>query len=1038
MVIFEKHLKKRGKILLLFISLACISFAQAQERLNVSGVVSDQNGDPLVGVSVLEKGTSNGSITDMDGKYKIAVNQGATLVFSYIGYVSQEKIVAGAVVNVTLAEDTKSLEEVVVVGYGVQKKSSVTGAISQVKAEDMQNRTITRPEQALQGKTAGVQVITGSAAPGSVPEIRIRGVGSNVNNSPLYVIDGRIASDIGGIEPNDIESMEVLKDGASAAIYGIAAGNGVVLITTKKGKLGKTSISYDYQLTTQQISRIPKVMNSEQYIDYMTTANYLSMNQILQNYDFKTNTDWSKATFENSLMQRHNLAFQGGNDAGKFYLSLSHLYNDGYVVGDADTYKRLTATINADYNIKKWLEIGTNNQVEYFTRRSVAEGSEYSSLLMSVLQLDPLTPVSYAPDALPQFMRDYIDVNHYRLLQDEKENYYSISPYQITDQVNPFIVRDRSYSTSEGFNLNGMIYGNLKPTKDLVITSRFAYQLSGINSYSYGQRMFVNNTVKQDNMTVNASSIVPIYYQWENFANYNHRFGLHNITAMAGMSFRNTINYGVSGSIMGTPEDIGFKKESPLYAYFAYANPTATRQLSGGERWEDPWLSYFGRLQYDFADKYFLQLSLRADAASLYRFSKENRWGYFPAVSAGWTVSNEKFMENVRPTLSFLRLRASWGQNGNAFSSSSYTWRTSIASTGSYAFTNDMNYTVAMAPSGLENLALGWEKSEQTNIGLDARFFHDRLTLGLDWFNKTTRDLIVNGATLSTIVGNAAPPINAGDIKNTGLEVELGWRDNINKDFGYAIKANIATLKNEVTYIYETINRINGAQFHTMTGVTAFEVGYPAWYFRGYKVSGIDKNTGDPIFENITPDGVDADGKPIVIINEDDRTFLGSGIPDFTYGLTLNAHYKSLDLTVFGTGSQGSEIWQLFNRGDRLQSNKLLEFYTDRWTPENPNASRPRPAATDIDKYWTSDAMIYDGSFFKIKQIQIGYTLPADLLKKMKLANVRAYCSLDDFFTFTKYNGFDPETVGTGQLLGLDKGFYPSSKKVVLGINVTF
>jgi TonB-linked SusC/RagA family outer membrane protein len=1029
MVNFEKHFKKRGKILLIFISLLCIPFAQAQERLNISGVVTEENGAPLIGVNVVEKGTSNGSITDIDGKYSVSARRGATIVFSYIGYTTVEKPAVEGVINVTLEEDTKLLEEVVVVGYGVQKKSSVTGAISQVKAEDMENRTITRPEQALQGKTAGVQVLTGSAAPGSAPEIRIRGVGSNTNNAPLYVVDGRIAPDIGGIDPNDIESMEVLKDAASAAIYGIAAGNGVVLITTKQGKVGKTSVSYDYQLTSQEISRIPKVMNSEQYIDFMTEANYLSMNQILQNWDFTTNTDWAKSTFEKSLMQKHNLAFMGGNDAGKFYLSLSMLDDNGSVKGDADVYKRLTATINADYNIKPWLEIGTNNQVEYYKRRSVSEGSEYGSLLMSVLQLDPLTPVSYAPDRLPQFMADYININNYRLLQDENSNYYSISPYQITDQVNPFIMRDRNYTTSEGFNLNGLIYGNLKPLKGLVFTSRLAYRLSGANYYSYGQRMFVNNTVKQDYMSVTASSTVPIYYQWENFANYNLRLGGHNITAMAGMSYRNTINYSVSGSISGTPDDIGFKKESPLYAYFAYANPTATRSLSGGERWEEPWLSYFGRLQYDYADKYFLQFSLRADATSLYRFPKENRWGYFPAVSAGWTISNENFMENLRKTISFLRLRASWGQNGNAFSASNYTWRTSIGSTGSYAFGNEMNYTVAMAPTGLENLALGWEKSEQTNIGFDARFLNDRLTFGFDWFNKTTRDLIVTGATLSTIVGNSAPPINAGDIRNTGVEVELGWRSNLGKDFGYSIKANAATLKNEVTYIYETIDRINGAGFHTATGITAFEVGYPAWYFRGYKVSGIDKATGDPIFEDINPDGQ---------LNDDDRTFLGSGIPELTYGLTLNANYRNFDLTVFGAGSYGSEIWMLFNRGDRLQSNKLLEFYTDRWTPQNPNAKYPRPAATDIDKYWISDGVLFDGSYFKIKQIQLGYTLPYNLLQKVKLTHTRLYCSLDDFFVFTKYPGFDPETNGTGSSLGLDKGFYPSSRKVVFGINLTF
>ncbi|MDR3142682.1 MAG: TonB-dependent receptor plug domain-containing protein, partial [Tannerellaceae bacterium] len=328
-----------------------VVFLSAQNQIKISGTVSDAANEPLIGVNVSEKGTVNGTATDVNGQYTLSVSPGATIVYSYIGYISQERpAVAGTMNNVTLAGNMQTLDEVVVVGYGVQKKSSVTGAISQVKAEDMLNRTITRPEQALQGKTAGVQIVQGSAAPGSSPDVRIRGLSSNYSSSPLFVVDGRIATNgIGGIDPNDIESMEVLKDAASSAIYGIAAGNGVVLITTKKGTTGKTSISYDFQTSAQTIARIPQVMNAEQYIDYMTEAQYLSMDAIMQNYDFRTNTDWAKEAFEPSMMMRHNLAFQGGNPAGAYYLSLSYLDNDGYVKGDADSYRRYTATINGSY-----------------------------------------------------------------------------------------------------------------------------------------------------------------------------------------------------------------------------------------------------------------------------------------------------------------------------------------------------------------------------------------------------------------------------------------------------------------------------------------------------------------------------------------------------------------------------------------------------------------------------------------------------------------------------------------------------------------
>jgi TonB-linked SusC/RagA family outer membrane protein len=913
----------------------------------------------------------------------------------------------------------------------------VTGAISQVKSEDMLNRTITRPEQALQGKTAGVQVVQGSASPGSAPQVRIRGISSNGSNEPLYVVDGRITSDIGGIDPNDIQSMEILKDAASAAIYGIAAGNGVVLVTTKKGMAGKTSISYDFQTSIQSISHIPQVLNSEQYVDYMTEAKILFMDQIMRDWDFKTNTDWSKVAFESSVMQRHNLAFQGGNSAGAYYLSLSYLNNDGYVVGNADTYKRYTATINSSYNIKPWLEVGTNNQVEYYTRRAVSEGSEYSSLMMSALQMDPLTPVLYAPDQLPAHMINDLAQGR-RLLQDENGSYYATSAFQVTDQVHPYIMRDRGYTDTKGFNINGVAFLNFKPIKELTVTSRFAYRLSGAGVYTNNQRYYVNPTVKQNYMSITGVASTPVYYQWENFANFTKNFGKHNVNAMLGTSVRQNIDFSVTGNIYGSDADVGFIKENPRYAYFAYATPTSTRQLSGGEETLGAMYSLFGRVSYDYENKYFLQASLRNDAADLSQLPPENRHGYFPAVSAGWTLSSESFMEPLRNTLSFLKLRASWGQNGSLGSATSYLWRASIGSAGNYPFTNEFNYTVASVPTTLGNPELSWEKSEQFDFGFDARFLHDRLSLTLDYFDKTTKDLIVSGVTVSTIVGNTASPLNAGSISNKGVEVELGWRDRIG-DFSYGIRGNFATLKNEVIDIHESVARINGASFHTTNGITVFEKGYPAWYFRGLKVKGIDDATGDPVFENVyTDDDADdpATGKKTEVINDNDKTMIGDAIPDFTYGITLTAAYKGFDFTVFGTGSEGADIFMCLMRGDRQDANILREFYDDRWTPANTNASRPRPG---IDgKYWVSDAVIYDGSFFKIKQIQLGYTLPASLVEKIHLSNMRAYASLDDFFTFTSYPGFDPETVGTGAGMGVDKGYYPNSKKIVFGVNITF
>lgn len=399
-----KNNSRKKRVLAMAILLAsCGLPSLAQELLRVNGVVLDQQSNPMIGVTVRPDAGSGGVVTDLDGKFVIQVKRGAKLTFSYLGY-RNTTIAASPQMKVTMQEESKVLNDVVVVGYGVQRKSSVTGAISQVKAEDMEHRTISDANQALQGKTSGVQVITTSAAPGSTPTVRIRGFSSNVSSSPLYVVDGVQTTNIAGLDPNDIASMEILKDAASAAIYGAEAGNGVVLITTKKGTTGSGKISYNFQLASQSVNHVPKVLNAEEYIDYMTEAGAFTKDYMLKNWDGVTNTNWAKEAFENGLMMKHNLAFQGGNRDGNYYLSLSYLDNDGIVKGDRDSYTRLTATINAEYHIKKWLKVGTTNQIEKYNTRAVSEGSEYGSVLTAVMTMDPLTPVYYSADNLPYFM----------------------------------------------------------------------------------------------------------------------------------------------------------------------------------------------------------------------------------------------------------------------------------------------------------------------------------------------------------------------------------------------------------------------------------------------------------------------------------------------------------------------------------------------------------------------------------------------------------------------------------------------------------
>lgn len=800
------------------------------------------------------------------------------------------------------------------------------------------------------------------------------------------------------------------------------------MITTKKGK-GHGKITYDFQFTSQSLGRIPKVMNADQYVEYYLETGKIRQNAFDLYWDGLTDTDWTDAAFENSTMMRHNATFSGGSEKGSFYLSMSHLDNDGIIVGNSDTYERLTGMANASWNIKPWLEIGTNNQIEHYKSQSVAEGSEYGSLLLSVLQLDPLTKPMYPVDDLPLYMAS-IYAEHPNVLGDGKGNLYGISPFLgDASAKNPFVMRDYAYTKGRGFNINGSTYLNFKPIKGLVFTSRLAYNLSSNESYGVSRDYYYQSTSKQDYVQVDASNTHSVYVQWENFLNYTRSFGKHNATLMLGTSYSQNRNFGVSGNKKGDDKNLGFLQNNPLFFYFAYATSDATKDVSGGEPSYSRKLAYFGRLNYDYAGKYMAQFSLRADAADLSVLPKEKRWGYFPAVSLGWVISNEKFMEKTQNWLSHLKLRASWGQNGSTASLGGYQWNVSIGNIGHLAVgdNNDFYYINGYAPSSTGNRELKWETSEQINIGFDARFLNNRLTLSADYFNKKTKDLIVSGIKASTVVGNTFSPVNAGNVTNKGLEIELGWQDKIG-DFSYSIRGNIATLKNEVTHIHESLAAIDGTSLLTYGAITRFEVGKPAWYFYGYDYIGVDDATGEPLFRD-----VDGDEK----INENDMTDIGKGIADFTYGLTLTAAWKGIDFIVFGTGSQGNDIYSCLNRVD-YNVNQLTFFTKDRWTTNNPHGSMPRANATDYTKFMKSSGSVLDGSYFKIKQIQLGYTFPKSLTKKAYIENLRLYASLEDFFTFTSYPGFDPEVTGVGSALGVDKGSYPNSKKVVLGVSLTF
>ena len=1015
------------RVVTLMLSILTCIFAFAQEKITVSGIVTDDQNLPVIGVSVIQVGTTNGVSTDNDGKYSISVPKGADLEFSCIGLATQTVKANSATINIVMGADQNFLEETVVVGYGVQKKSDVTGAISSVKQEDLANRSITSVDGGLQGKTAGVQIVSTSGAPGAESSIRVRGYSSNSDSTPLYVVDGLRTKNISYLDPNDIESIEVLKDAASAAIYGASAGNGVILVTTKKAAEGVTRISYDMQYSFQNVARIPQVLNAEEYLTWVREGNLVSEDRISQFYDGKTDTNWADVAFEQGSMQRHNVSFQGANQKGSLFASLAYLQNDGPIIGKQDVFNRLTGTVNASYNLFKWLKITTNNNFAKFNASRVREGGMYS-MLGSVIQMDPLTPVIYSKDNVPAHIQALLDQGHY-FLTDDNGDYYSMSPFQESNNINPYIMRDGYQQSSEGFNFRGSTAIDFKPIKQLTVTSRLGYDFLSRSTYNLQWPHTVNTDTNNDYVSISASEGHKNYWQWENFANYNQTFARkHNVNAMIGMSYSQRETFDVTASISGTSAaDLGISKLDRNYAYFANATGTATKTISGGEKRIYSELSYFGRVSYDYDQRYFIQASLRADAADLSILPLNTRWGYFPAVSGGWTISRENwFRNNVKP-VSHLKLRASWGQNGSIAGLGDYMYGSVITSTIKYPIEGNGSYEIGSLPSSTGNYNLKWETSEQLNVGLDLRMFKDRFSFTMDWYKKKTKDLIMTGVKSSLSVGNTISPLNAGNVENSGFEFDLAWKDQIG-DFSYGISANLATLKNRVTYIYPTLSRVAGNSGGS--GITCyFEKDYPIWYMRGYNYEGVNPQDGSPIFTDINGDGA---------INDDDKTMIGSGIPDVTYGITLSLGWKGIDLIVFANGAAGNEIAYAVPRSTRMQANTLKYFYDNRWTPQNPNARYIGASLKDYDKYVQSSALVFDGSYFKIKQIQLGYTLPKNLLKKIFISNLRVYVSLDDYFNFTSYPGFDPEVSMSGNGLGLDYGQYPVTKRATLGLNITF
>ena len=1001
---------------------ATTAFAQ---NVTVKGKVTDSRGEPVIGATVmLSSNQTVGTQTDLDGNYSFNVPSNASLIFSCVGYSTvTEQLNGRTVVDVVLFEDSEFLEETVVIGYGIQRKSDVTGAIASVKESDLENRTTTDVAQALQGKASGVQIVNSSGAPGSASSIQIRGYSSNSKTTPLMIVDGLKVNDISYLDPEAIASIEILKDAASAAIYGVEAGNGVVLVTTKSGQKGSGRIFYNFQHSIQSVAHLPELMNAKEYMDYMVLSGAATQDSF--EYDGKTDTKWTDVMLEKGYQQRHTFGVEGGNDRAKFYTSLSYTDNNGIIIGDKDVFRSLVGQVNAEYKIKEWLTVGVNMTIDRSLRRAVSESSNISdSVLGSILVADPLTPLVYADNSIPVRVQNVIDEGH-NIPRDPAGHVYGVSIFGDTSYMwNPQARLDRTDTETQSFRTRGTAFLNLTPIKNLVITSRFGFEGGYSHSSNYNHEVYVSAKNYQE-LAITGTANDRLYYQWENFANYTKAFGKHELTGMLGMSFQQTNTDFVRAYATKLSSD------SPNFRYLNNAVNTAQMSV-GGQPEVRANMSYFGRIGWSYANKYFAQANFRADAYDSSKLDKDHRWGYFPSVSTGWTISNEQFMQSVKQalSLSFLKLRASWGVNGNVNALGEYQYASVLESSSDYGNNLNGQFLVGVRPSKvLPNPSIRWETSRQVDIGLDLRMLQERLTFSVDWYNKNTHDLL----TRTVAPGNTGAEyvyVNAGLVNNHGTEFELGWKDTIG-DFSYGISGNLSTVHNKVVK-GTSPDRVPGQKIWSSYDVTYFEEGYPLWYLRTFIVDHIDPETGAAVYKNFDNDPA---------ITPEDRDFAGSGIPDFTYGLTINMAYKGFDLLVLGAGSQGAELLYAVTRADALQQNTLRTFYADAWKNSSSTGyTYPKPDASD-KFYRTSNLRVYDASFFKIKQIQLGYNLPKKVISHIGMSSLRAYVSMDDWFTFTKYPGLDPETSHVGSSasgLGIDYGSYPISKKLVFGVNVSF
>ena len=1048
------HWLSSARALLLAFCLLVGSVAASAQALTVTGTVtSASDGEPLIGASVTVKGAKDGVTTDIDGNYTIKVNQGATLTFSYIGFTARDIKVTGTKLDVALSENSESLNELVVVGYGVMKKKLVTGATAQIKGDDIAKMNTTSPLQAMQGQLPGVNISSTSGQPGESMKVQIRGLGTVGNAQPLYLIDG-VGGDISTLNPADIESIDVLKDAASAAIYGAQAANGVVLITTKQGREGKATVTFDGYFGWQSVAKKIDMLNADQYKTIMNEQqiadgsapyDWTSYPEMWRNYNTDAasayDTDWVDSMFkDNATTQSYTIGVTGGSKTSTYALSLGYLNQEGIAGGkDVSNYSRYNFRINSDHKLFDGiLTVGEQASFVYAKKRGIGVGNQYNNTLRGAFGAAPVFPI-YTEDG------SYFDSSN--------------SAYS-NGAGNPYAnMMLNNQNDSKTATFSGNVYAQLEPIKNLKIRTVFGavYGSSEYRSYRPIYKLSVYDY--NDHTSVNQNMNHSLGMTWTNTITYDWNIKDHQFNAMVGMEA-----YRYEGTYLGASQR-DLKEGFDTWPYAWISNGTASTTADGLSASGNPHdnsrsVSYFGRLGWNWKEKYMINFTLRSDGSS--KFAKGHRFGTFPSVSAGWNISNENFMESTRTWLDYLKIRGSWGRVGNQ-NIDNYQYLAPIKVTNTHYFFGQYmgpngaygDYATILGtnwgayPSRLGNMDLTWETSEQLDFGFDATLLKNRLRVNFDWYRKSTKDWLVVAPILAT-AGTDAPFINGGDVVNTGVELGIAWNDVIGNDFSYSVSVNGAYNKNKVGSIPTEDGMIHGATGQLYDNSPEFyraSNGLPIGYFWGHQTDGLFQNrqeidnwiaAGNGILQNnVQPGDVKfVDQNHDGVINDDDKVNLGNGVPKFTYGFNINLYYKNFDLGLTATGAAGNKIVQTYRNQTDMKASYTTEIL-GRWTGEGTSNRIPRVTNSNIN-WQFSDLYVHDGDFLRLSNLTVGYNF-APIMNQKWCSQCRLYFQVQNLATFTKYNGMDPE-IGYGTsdwVSGIDVGYYPRPRTFLIGVNLT-